>query len=59
MGSIVLPGGPVYVTDLPVIDVLGLGAEPVMLLGTDLLAGHLVVVDFPGNRMFVAREGMR
>jgi predicted aspartyl protease len=59
MGSIVLPVGPVYVADLPVIELLGLGAEPVMLLGADVLTGPLVVVDFPDNRMHVAREGMR
>ncbi|CAL9469585.1 hypothetical protein SUDANB95_02792 [Actinosynnema sp. ALI-1.44] len=59
MGSIVLPGAVVTVADLPVLTVLELDQVPALLLGTDLLGGHVVVVDFPASRMYVTRERMR
>ncbi|WP_380567446.1 retroviral-like aspartic protease family protein [Saccharothrix mutabilis] len=59
MGSIVLPGAVVTVADLPVLSVLELDQVPALLLGTDLLSGHVVVIDFPASRMYVTREGMR
>lgn len=46
VGGVSLTGHTLYVGDLPAFEVLGLGDEPAMLFGLDLLADGVVEIDY-------------
>jgi hypothetical protein len=46
----------VGITDLAVFDTLEIGRGPAMLLSADVLADRRFIIDYPRNRLLIARD---